>query len=221
MNPIEIFLSTLTAAERSVLDGLRTPADIQAYLDSTPYPALDDNRSPLQVMRVRLAHCLDGGLFGAAALRLLGFPPVILDLQPDPGMDDDHVLALYRIDGCWGAIAKSNFTGLRFREPIHRSLRELVLTYFEEFYSLHGEKTLRFYTRPVKLTRFDHLNWMCDTKGANAIEIYLKKAPRVPLLRPGMAARLLPVDQLSYQSGMLGANLEGIYKPAKKQKENQ
>ena len=219
MNPIELFLSNLTAVERNVLDDLRTPAAIQAYLDSTPYPALDDNRSPLEVMRVRLAHCLDGGLFAAAALRLLGFPPIILDLQPDPGMDDDHVLALYRVDGYWGAVAKSNFTGLRFREPIHRRLRELVLTYFEEFYSLNGDKSLRFYSRPVKLTRFDHLNWMCDTKGANAIEKYLKKVPLVPLLKPGMAEQLQPVDQLSYQSGMLGANLDGIFKPPPKQKE--
>lgn len=203
----------LGADELSLWKSLDTPAKIQAYLDQTPYSPQDDNRSPLSVMRDHLAHCLDGGLFAAAALRRLGYDPLIVDLLPDPGMDDDHVLAIYRLNGYYGAIAKSNFVGLRYREPIYRTLRELVLSYFENFYNLNGIKTLRSYTRPINLSRFDALNWEWSDTRLLVIEKYLKKLKGIRLLTPEMTAGLLPVDNLSYQAGMLGSNPDGIYKP--------
>ncbi len=94
------------------------PYDIQLYLDSIPYIGEELNRSPLRVARDRQAHCLDGGLLAAAALAHLGFPPRILDLVPEPGTDDDHVLAVFGGPGAWGALAKSNYAGLRYREPV-------------------------------------------------------------------------------------------------------
>ena len=203
----------LGADELSLWKSLDTPAKIQAYLDQTPYSPQDDNRSPLSVMRDHLAHCLDGGLFAAAALRRLGYDPLIVDLLPDPGMDDDHVLAIYRLNGYYGAIAKSNFVGLRYREPIYRTLRELVLSYFENFYNLNGIKTLRSYTRPINLSRFDALNWEWSDTRLLVIEKYLKKLKGIRLLTPEMTAGLLPVDNLSYQAGMLGSNPDGIYRP--------
>jgi len=106
----------------------------------------------------RRAHCFDGAVFAAAALRKLGFPPLVLELVPNE-RDDDHLIALYKRDGLWGAVAKSNFVGLRFREPVFRNLRELVLSYFEQFFNVAGEKTLRAYTLPLDLTRFDALGW--------------------------------------------------------------
>ena len=96
------------------------------YLDSLPYIGEDLNRPPLRVMQDRQCHCLDGGFLAALALRRLGHPPLVIDLVPEPGTDDDHVLALYRVDGCWGAVAKSNYTALRYREPVYRSLRTRV-----------------------------------------------------------------------------------------------
>src|SRR5690606_26443876 len=98
-------------------------------------------------------HCVDGALFAATALRRLGLPPLVVDLRAD--RDDDHVIAVFRRRGLWGAVSKSNFVLLRYREPIYRSLRELALTYFEFYYSIEGKKTLREFSRPLDLRTFD------------------------------------------------------------------
>ncbi len=212
---LQRFEKNLSKAEKEFFDSLRTPALIQAFLDQTRYPSGSENRSPLEVYRQRTAHCLDGGLFAVTALRRIGFPPLIIDLQPDPGMDDDHVLALYKIDGCWGAVAKSNYSGLRFREAIHRSLRELVISYFDDFFNLNGVKSLRYYTRPVKLGRFDGFEWMTSSRGVDWVESYLKKLKLIPLLTPDQIALLSPIDQRSFNAGSLGVNPEGSYQPKK------
>jgi hypothetical protein len=207
------FDQSLTPQEFDLMDNLRTPAQVQALLDDTRYPSGDENRSPLEVLRQRRAHCLDGGLFAAAALRRIGFPPLIVDLQPDPGMDDDHVLAVYQIDGCWGALAKSNYSGLRFREPVYCTLRELVMSYFEDFFNVHGVKTLRYYTRPINLKKFDRVDWMNSSAGVDWVEVYLKSVKLVPLLTTAQAALLSPVDQRSISAGTLGINPAGTYQP--------
>lgn len=90
------FEQMLSNSDLKQMREMDTPHRIQRFLDSIPYPAGEENRSPAEVLRQRQAHCLDGGLFAATALRLIGYPPLILDIQPDPGQDDDHVLALYQ-----------------------------------------------------------------------------------------------------------------------------
>ena len=146
-----------------------SPFAIQEYLDSMPYIGEERDRSPLNVMLDRQCHCLDGGLFAALALWQIGFKPLLIDLAPDPGMDDDHVLALYQVDGRWGTVAKSNYVNLGFREPVYKNLRELVMTYFEHYTSVHQEKTLRGYTRPFDASSYTHLNWAWDEAGANQL----------------------------------------------------
>lgn len=212
-HPLDFFESHLNPEERKLLDAMCTPSDIQVFLDSIPYSAETVNRSPLQVLRERQAHCLDGGLFAAAQLRRQGFPPLILDLQPDPGKDDDHVLALFKIDSCWGAVAQSNYTGLRYREPIHRTLRELVLSYFEDFFNSFGQKTLRYFTRPINLKHFDRQGWMWSSVGVDAVEEYIKRANLIPLITPAQAAHLIVVEELSFQAGRIGLNEQGVYQP--------
>ena len=213
MDAINHFLSQLSNQERAFMETLNSPFKIQAFLDEIKYPSGDKNRSPLQVLRDGEAHCLDGGLFAATALQLIGFPPMIIDLQPEPERDDDHVLALYRIDGFWGAVAKSNFNGLRFREAIFRTTRELALSYFEDFFNVLGEKTLRSYSRIIRLESFDHLNWMVNPAGVDAIERYLKRIKTRPLISPDQAQRLSPVSKRSFAAGTLGINLHGVYSP--------
>jgi hypothetical protein len=218
MNPDKTSLpptleSLLNLEQLDLLRSLDHPVKIQAFLDSVPYSAEDRNRSPLEVLRDRQAHCLDGALFAAAALRRLGYPPVVLDMFPDPGMDDDHVLAIFKRHGRYGAIAKSNFVGLRYREPVYRTLRELVMSYFDDFFNVNGVKTLRSYTRPVQVQRFDRENWEVQEAGVDAIEAYLLRLPRRSLLVAETASELQPVDRLSYQAGMLNVNHAGLYKP--------
>jgi hypothetical protein len=210
---MQSFEECLTPAQREVWASLNSPADIQAFLDQTPYSTEDADRSPLSVLRDRVAHCLDGGLFAAAALRRLGYPPVVVDLLPDPGADDDHVLAIYKRRGYFGAVAKSNFATLRFREPVYRTLRELVMSYFEGFFDVQGNKTLRAYTTPLGLARFDRQNWLCNDAAAAAIERHFATLRRIPLIDAETAAELNRLDPLSYQAGMIGVNPEGLYKP--------
>ena len=206
------FKVRLTSEQRGAWQGLTSPANIQAFLDGIPYSSEDANRAPLRVLQERQAHCLDGGLFAAAALRQLGHPPLIVDLLPDPGADDDHVLAIFRRNGCFGAVAKSNFVGLRFREPVYRSLRDLVMSYFELYFNVRGAKTLRSYTVPLDLAAYDILDWLANDAAADTIEKRLPQLRRTALLTPAMIAELSPVDPRSYEAGMLGTNLDGLYK---------
>jgi hypothetical protein len=203
----------LAPEERAVWETLDSPMQIQAFLDQVDYRGEETNRSVVRVLRERQAHCLDGGVFAAAALRQLGHPPVIVDLLPEPGTDDDHVLAIFKSRGHFGAVAKSNFAGLRFREPVYRGLRELVMSYFEAYFNLEGRKTLRFYTRPLNLATLDRLHWQTEDAGVDAIERLLPQLRRVALLTPEQAAALAPVDSRSYQSGMIGTNQDGLYRP--------
>jgi hypothetical protein len=203
----------LSPEMQETLAALTSPARIQAYLDALQYPSGPENRCPRRVMADGMAHCLDGAIFAAFALRRLGYPPVLVDLQPEPGTDDDHVLAIFRCGPGIGALAKSNFTGLRFREPVYRSLRELAMSYFDFYFNLHGLKTLRFYTPQVRLDRLDHLEWMTTDAGVDAIEKYLYSRRKIPLLSPQMIASLSLTDPLTYRAGTLAVNPEGLYQP--------
>lgn len=203
-------------AELALLSSLETPRLIQDYLDELPYAGESFNRSPRRVIREGRAHCLDGGLLAALALCRLGFPPLIVDLLPEPGRDDDHILAIFRQNGCYGAVAKSNYAGLRYREPVYRTLRELAMSYFEDFFNLQGEKTLRAYTRPLNLHRFDSLGWPWNDAAADAIEQHLKSYQRIPLLTSQQIVFLTLVDRRSYQAGTLGTDPKGVYQPGEK-----
>jgi hypothetical protein len=128
-------------------------------------------------------------------------------------MDDDHVLALFQHNGLWGAIAKSNYVGLRFRDPVFRSLRELAMSYFEQFYSVDGVKTLRTFTRPINLSRFDRHGWMWSEDGVKLISQRLYSLKSIPLIPPENSAIITPVDPRSFEAGTLGTNFNWVYKP--------
>lgn len=198
----------LSADELGTLAGLKSPHRLQGYLDGLPYIAEERNRSPLNVVRDGQCHCYDGALLAAAVLRRMGHLPLLVNLWPEPGLDDDHVLAVFRLDGLWGAVAKSNYAGLRFREPVYRSLRELAMTYFDVYYNLERVRTLRSYTRPLDLARLDRLNWETDERGVAVIEKRLHDLRRYALIPPRAAQNLSPVDERAYQAGMFGTNIE-------------
>lgn len=198
--------NAFTAAERAVFRRLGTPEKIQYFLDhDIGYNKEPDGvtcYSPRRVLRDRVAHCMEGALFGAAALRMIGFPPLLLDFEAV--RDDDHVLAIFRVHGHWGAIAKSNYSGLRYREPVYRTLRELAMSYFEHYFNLGREKTLRNYSRPVNLKRFDPIHWMTSEEDVWAIPEYLCTIAHTPLLKPRLVTRLGRVDHRLFQAGKFG-----------------
>ncbi|MBI4877065.1 MAG: hypothetical protein HY822_20710 [Acidobacteria bacterium] len=195
-----------TRAELRSLRRLDTPFQIQKFLDQqigyNKEPGGVTCYSPRLVLRHGIAHCMEGALLAAAALRVHGHPPLLVDLEAVH--DDDHVLAVYRLDGHWGAIAKSNYAGLRFRSPVYRTLRELVLSYFEHYYNLRGEKTLRKYSRPVNLARFDRMSWMTSDKDVWAGPEHLCDIPHIPLLKPGLERRLNRMDKRLFAAGLVG-----------------
>jgi len=191
-----------TPSELRTLRALKTPACIQKFLDDLPYNLSYTARSPKKVLHDRTASCLEGGIFGAAALRIIGFTPFIFDLEAE--QDTDHVVAIFKVRGHWGAVAKSNFTGCRYREPVYRSLRELAMSYFNIYFNLRGERTLRRYSRPVNLARFDHLHWMTTEKPTWFIAEYLCEIPHISLLTTSMKKDLTRVDQRTMQGEMVG-----------------
>jgi hypothetical protein len=208
MSFIAAFESRLPKNLRTIFSQLDTPFAIQGYLDGLPYIGEERDRSPFNVMLDGQCHCLDGGFLAALCLWRIGFKPLLIDIMPDPGADDDHVLALYQIDGRWGALAKSNYVNLGFREPVYKSLRELVMTYFEHFVSIHQQKTLTGYTRPLDASRYTYLNWAWDEAGANKLyykHFYGRKA--IPLITKSMAKRLSLVSDRAYAAEILHTNL--------------
>ena len=191
-----------TRSELRALRALKTPAGVQRYLDELPYNLNFTARSPRNVLADRVASCLEGGIFAAAALRVLGFPPLIFDLEADH--DTDHVVAIFKVRGNWGAVAKSNFTGCRYREPVYRSLRELAMSYFNIYFNLRGERTLRRYSRPVNLSRFDDRKWMTTEKPVWFIAEHLCEIPHISLLTSAMEKNLTRLDSRTMQGEMVG-----------------
>ncbi|MEQ8188668.1 MAG: hypothetical protein ABRQ39_11920 [Candidatus Eremiobacterota bacterium] len=202
-----------TDEELKILDKLKTPYLIQEFIDSTSYSDDHFYRSPRSVLRDRKAHCVDGAFFAASALRRLGYPPVIMEMTAF--RDDDHVIAIYKRNGLMGAVAKSNFSGIRFREPVFKTLRELVLSYFEFYYNVEGEKTLRGYSGLLSLEQFDKINWMTDDNSIEPVINKLEKSRHYPIMTEGIVKILSPVDKRSYDAGLLGVNEAGLYRPDK------
>jgi len=193
----------LTSREEAFLRRLSPPWKIQQYLDAIDYDvAASGCRSPRRVLRERRVQCMDGALFAAAALRVQGHPPLIVDLEAD--LDSDHVLAVYRTRGLWGAVARSNFTGLRYREPIFRTVRDLVLSYVEGYFNLRREKTLRRFSDPVSLTIFDRRGWMTSEEDLWYVPEYLVGVRHRRLLPPAVERALAPTDRRTFEAGLLG-----------------
>ena len=193
-----------TPRELRSLRALRSPVGIQRALDAMPYHLAETAWSPRRVLAAGTAHCLEGAIFAAATLRVLGFPPLLLDLEAV--QDTDHVIAVYRMDGHWGAIAKSNFSGLRYRAPVYRSVRELVMSYFEDYINLRGDRTLRAYSRPINLSRFDgrHPGWMTASDDLWWIPEHLMHIPHSRLLTPEQEQGLVRTDRRSLDAAVVG-----------------
>lgn len=195
-------LEAFSASEMRLLKSLKTPWGIQRFLDSLPYHHAKTAWSPRLVMKHRTAHCLEGAVFAAAALRANGYPALLWDLEAK--QDTDHVLAIFRVNEHWGAIAKSNWAGLRYREPVHRSVRELAISYFDSYFNLRGDRSLRSFSRPVNLARFDRREWMTTEDGVWFIADHLVEIPHEQMLTRKMEAALNRLDERTKAAGLYG-----------------
>jgi len=199
--------------EIRLLRKLSNPDKIQVFLDSIDYNPNYECRSPRWVMKKKSAHCFEGALFAAAALHFIGYKPLIVDMKAFN--DDDHVVAVFREDGYWGAVAKSNFTSLRFREPVYRTLRELIMSYFDFFFNINGEKSLRSYSLPLDLTSFNKMNWATTDDDLEYIGDKIESLYHFPVVSEKMIKKLSIASESMIKAGLLGSNADGLFKPGK------
>ncbi|MBU1348748.1 hypothetical protein KJ781_01615 [Patescibacteria group bacterium] len=188
----------LTDRELSILKPLDTPRKIQDYLEKIPENSCNDRDtclSPRMMLREKRAHCVEGAMFAALALRFHGDRPLVVDLTASR-RDLDHVIAVFRRGGYWGAISKTNYPVLRYREPVYRTIRELVMSYFHEYIIGDGSKTLRSFSRPVNLSRFDDIGWMTAEEDVWAVPEHLADIPHVPILTRSQIAALRLADPI-------------------------
>lgn len=190
-------------AEEKVVQRLDSPEKIQFFLDQTTYNTGRHPLWPSEVLQQKNAHCFDGALFAASVLDYHGEPPLILDMIAS--RDDDHILTIFRRGRYFGAISKSNYVGLRFREPIFRNLRELVLSYFESYYNHRKQKSLRGYSPPFDLRRIKNLQWRRDIDVFEQIAEALSRLPHRSILSPHQERALSLVDKRSFSAGLFGA----------------
>jgi len=208
------FKYNFSSDELNVFKNLRSPSGIQKFLNKTRYNPDYITCSPRKIIKSRTANCFEGALFAAAALRVLGHRPLIVDLIAEN--DDDHVIAVFKQNNCFGAIAKSNTTVLRFREPVYRTIRELVMSYFDFYFNTLGEKSLRSYSIPVDLSKFDKYNWMTTDEDLEFIGDYLFTIKHYPILTKKIIKQLSLADKEVVNLCFTGSIQEGLFKPRKK-----
>lgn len=197
------------AAERKIYDKLNSPPKIQDFLNSLKTNFEKDGDtcfSPRIVLARGEAHCVEGAVLAAAILRHHGFEPLLLDLESSK-KDFDHVVAIFRKDCCWGAISKTNHAVLRYREPIYKTIRELVMSYFHEYFIDNGKKTLRRYSAPVNLKKFDSKNWATTEEEVWFIPEHLANVKHFDILTRAQIARLRKADEIEIGAGKLVADV--------------
>ncbi|OGJ55855.1 hypothetical protein A3D88_01885 [Candidatus Peribacteria bacterium RIFCSPHIGHO2_02_FULL_52_16] len=192
----------LDPKEFRILRSLNTPVKIQDFLGELHMNFADTCLSPRRVLRERKAHCMEGAMLAAAALRLSGRKPWVLDLKSFPS-DDDHVVAVFREDACWGALSKTNHGVLRYREPVYKTIRELVMSYFHEYFLNDGKKTLRSFTNPIDLSRLDKKGWMTAEEDLWYVPKYIDSIKHFPILTRAQLSRLRKADPIERKMGKI------------------
>ncbi|MEM4637847.1 MAG: hypothetical protein QXK76_02370 [Candidatus Woesearchaeota archaeon] len=199
--------------EKKLFRKINTPAKIQDFLDKIEYDEMLGTASPRYVILEERANCFEGAIFAAAALEYNGYEPLIVDMIAEN--DDDHVIAVYKWHNHWGAVAKSNTTVLKYREPVYLNVRELVMSYFDFYMNTAGEKTLRKYSNPVNLRKFDKKNWRITSEDLEFISDYLYSIKHHNILKNYMIKNLKKENQdsLLLKATLLGSKKSGLYKP--------
>ena len=203
-------MNTWTPDEKRQFKKLNTPFRIQLFLDTLKYNIDDITRSPREVLRTGKAHCFDGAMLAAAALEQIGFPPLLIDLRAN-GEDDDHILAVFKQNGRWGAIGKSNYTSCRYRDPVFTSLRELAISYFCIYFNLAGKKTLREYSGAFDLRKVKDIDWRFTKDDLDALGTRIDETKHFWLIPRSSERMLSPADDRSYKAETLGLDPRGAF----------
>ncbi|MEQ1499783.1 MAG: hypothetical protein ABL917_00210 [Parcubacteria group bacterium] len=186
---------------------LNSPAKIQNYLNSIKFNFEDEGvcMSPRMVIKTKKAHCMEGAVFAAAVLEFHGFKPFILDLRStEKPFDYDHVIAVFKADGFFGAITKTNHAVLRYREPVYKNLRELVMSFFHEYFlNNSGYKTLREYSILLDLNKFNKINWRTTEEDISQITEYLDDIKHFSILTKKQIKNLRNADDVEIKAGKI------------------
>ena len=196
---------SLPEKEFKILEKLNTPVKIQTFLDKLKInfePDGDTVLSPMTVLQKGTCHCIEAAVLAALALRIHGYEPLLVDLTASAN-DFDHVITVFKKDGCWGAISKTNHAVLRYREPIYKSVRELVMSFFHEYFDDSGRKNLRSFSLPVNLKRFDKKGWMTTLEEVYYIPEYLVEVKHYPILTRKQIRNLRRADPIEIEAGKL------------------
>ncbi len=197
-------VDVFTTEELKLFKQLNTPSKIQDFIDAIPgnfEPQGDTCLSPRMVLQQRRAHCIEGAILAALILRYHGHQPLLVDLETTKD-DFDHVIAVFKEHGHWGAISKTNHAVLRYREPVYKTIRELVMSFFHEYFKNDtGKKTLRAFTKPINLKIFDHKDWMSSAEEVWYIAEYLADAPHTGLISTEQIKTLRPATSVERRLG--------------------
>src|SRR3989338_2991570 len=207
MKRLTLAASGLAKRQYQTLAQLATPINIQDFLDALPMNGEkggNTHHSPARALSARKAHCIEGALLAALALWIAGEPPLLMDLWADEGRDgEDHAVALYKRGRYWGAISKTNHASLRFRDPIYRTVRELALSYFHEwFLNTTGEKKLEAYSMPYNLSRLG-TSWVASREDLWHLDDILNAVRHYPLVPKGHVPHVRPADGVELRAGRL------------------
>jgi len=189
--------------ELAILKKLNSPSKVQDFLNDLKINFEKDGetcRSPLMTLRTKKAHCMEGALLAAAIFWQHGRPPLLLDLKTTND-DNDHVVALFKEGGRWGAVSKTNHAVLRYRDPIYKNIRELAMSYFSEYFLDSGVKTLRSYSAPFDLSRYGD-EWLTTKENLWNLTDALDTSKHFPILK-GNSARLRRADPIEIKAGKL------------------
>ena len=195
-----------TKDEIKLFRRLNSPQKIQDYLNSLSFNFENNGEtcmSPRQVLKNKTAHCMEGAMLASAILEFHGEKPLLMDLRSVKPHDDDHILAVFKKFGCFGAISKTNHAVLRYREPIYKSLRELVMSFFHEYFLNTGYKTLRHYSDLLNLSHFDNLNWRTSDKNLFQIPHYIDKIKHHKILSSKQIKNLRKADKIEIKAGKI------------------
>lgn len=173
----------LSPAEHAVFQKLSTPNKIQDYLDALPQNFSHSRgqilRSPRRIIAEGKAYCIEGAIFAAASLAYHGREALIMDMQTIKG-DVDHVVALFKENNLWGAMSKTNYSVLKWRDPVYRDVRELAMSYFHEYFLDNGTKSFKAYSAPFNLGKFKPETWVIAKEPLEWLAVALDDSPHFP-----------------------------------------